>query len=134
MAPRGCAVASSADHSPCCVGPNGNSCGVDSADPHPFIPGLTSALGNLPKRWVDKTLILASAVFLWTGLVPAGEKQFEPKPVALTEEGRSWVEKTLKSLSLEEKRVATVRVFLTVGRHAQTVVFYSLRSREATLG
>src|SRR5215510_6529820 len=55
-----------------------------------------------------------SALLLFLSLACAGaDKPQKPEPVQLTKEGRHWVEKTLKKLSLEEKvgQMLNVRYF-----------------------
>ena len=61
------------------------------------------AVHALQTSWTTPRKILALAFLLWVSSAPVNAQQEEPQAVTLTDEGREWVEQTLKGLSLEEK-------------------------------
>src|SRR6266436_2614829 len=56
-----------------------------------------------PCRWAACQVVLFATLLSWLSFAQVKVEKDKPGPMALTKEGRSWVEQTLKGLSLDEK-------------------------------
>ena len=69
----------------------------------PPINILLHGLQNGQWQWATRRIILGFAVLLWVFLAQAESQQVELTPQLITNQGKEWVDETLKGLSLEEK-------------------------------
>ena len=69
----------------------------------PPINTLLHGLQNGQRQWATRRIILGFAVLLWALLAQAQSQQVESTPQLITNQGKEWIDETLKGLSLEEK-------------------------------